>query len=238
MARMIAVTDAKQRDAQVAMRWPRRASGPRWVAPDGSPVRLEKLIRTTIETDYRALSRAHPEPEALARALLGADPELPQAVVGRRLADASRVYVRRDGSLLELARVLQVVRGPDGAERSRQEFVDVEATVSEEAPALPWTGRLLPVAELVRKLAFTRAVQLCHVSGLTYEFLYEIAESLSQAQSMLVVGSGPKGQQPLIFTTNGAPYRGFLQGSVRSGTYRLVLHLSNLELKSVAEAPA
>ena len=61
-----------------------------------------------------------------------------------------------------------------------------------------------------------------------------MAKTLAAEKKLLLVGTGPKGQQPLIFTTNGAPYRGFLEGRVSPGGdgYRLILHLSNLELKA------
>jgi len=46
-----------------------------------------------------------------------------------------------------------------------------------------------------------------------------------------LVGSGDKGTAPLIFQSNGRPYRGFLRGQTNGKSYRLVLHLSDLELK-------
>ncbi len=66
-------------------------------------------------------------------------------------------------------------------------------------------------------------------------FLYDIAKSLHDKKSMLYVGGGPAGKDPLIFQRNGTPLRGFLEGRVRDGSYLLVLHLSNLELMKVPE---
>jgi hypothetical protein len=235
MSRLISISDGKKRDAHVAFESPRRQSGPRMVGPSGVPARLERLIRATEETSHDALLRRFGTPEAVAKALVDGDPEIPMNVVGRKLGDATRVYLREDGTMLSAFRVLQVIRGPDGAERSRQDFLDVEATVAEDLAPLPWSGKLLPIADTVRKLAFSRKVQIRHVSGLTYEFLYEMAKALAEADKLLVIGAGPKGAQPLIFTTNGAPYRGFLEGRVDGDAYKLVLHLSNLELKSVGK---
>lgn len=237
MSRLISISDGKKRDAHVAFESPRRIPGPRMVGPSGMPVRLERLVRATEETSHDALLRQFGTPDAVARALVEGDPEIPLRVVGRKLGDATRVYLRKDGTMLSALRVLQVVKGPDGAERARQDFVDVEATVAEDLAPLPWSGKLLPIADTVRKLAFGRKIQIRHVSGLTYEFLYEMARTLAEANKLLVVGAGPKGQQPLIFTTNGAPYRGFLEGRVDGDAYKLVLHLSNLELKSVGKQP-
>ena len=234
MARMVPLMDEKRRDAHVAAQWPAKAKAFKLVAPGGAPVRLERVIRATGDTSYEGLRRTVGDDAAIATALAQGDPEIDLTVAGKRLADAARVYLRQDGSIVATARMLTVVRGPDGAEKSRSDFVDVEATVKEDGPAIAWAGRLVPREEAVRKFAFTRQLQLVHVSGLTFEFLYEMAKRLHEAKSLSLVGSGQKGQAPLIFTTNGAPYRGFLEGRVDGARYRLVLHLSNLELRPPA----
>lgn len=238
MGRMIPVMDGKKRDAHVAAEWPKPPPAVRMVSPSLKPTRLERVIRGTDATSYDAIAKMHSTPEAIAAALVESDPEIPLRLVGRVLGDATRVYVREDGTVLNAARLVQVVRGPDGAEKSRAEFVDVEATVSGEGPPIVWTGRMVPIEEAIRKFVFTRALQLRHVSGLTFEFLQDIAKTLATEKKLLLVGTGPKGQQPLTFTSNGAPYRGFLEGRVNGDAYRLVLHLSNLELKVPAPAPS
>lgn len=233
MARLIPITDAKKRDAHVNAENPKRAAANKMVGPNGLPVKLERLIRMTETTSYDALLRANGTPEAVAKAMVDGDPEVDLMLVGRRLGDAARVYLRKDGSIIATARVLQVVCGTDGAEKSRNDFIDVEATVAEDGAPLLWTGRLTPLDEAVRKFAFTRHVQLRHTNGLTFEFLHDMAKTLHEAKKLVYVGSGAKGQGPLIFTTNGAPYRGFLEGRVSGDAYSIVLHLTNLELKSV-----
>ena len=60
-----------------------------------------------------------------------------------------------------------------------------------------------------------------------------MAKTLEDSGKLMQIGAGPKGQQPLIFQTNGTPFRGFLEGRTEGETYKLVLHLSNLEIKSV-----
>ena len=58
-----------------------------------------------------------------------------------------------------------------------------------------------------------------------------MAKDLEAAESLMLVGSGEKGTSPLIFQSNGRPYRGFLRGETKGASYRLTLHLSDLELK-------
>ena len=74
-------------------------------------------------------------------------------------------------------------------------------------------------------------MQLRHVDGVTYDFLYAMAKELHEEGMVVLIGAGPKGKAPLIFQANGSPYRGFLDGRVDGDRYQLLIHLSNLELK-------
>jgi hypothetical protein len=232
MPRVLSITDDRKRDAQIEAHGPARGEPLRWVSrTDQSQLKLERLVKATEKTSHDALARAHGD--AIARALVDGDPEIDLEHVGRRLGQASRVWVGATGQILYAARVLSVVTGPDGTEKSRGDFVDVEATVGEDQPALPWSGRLMPAADVVRKYALVRKQQLRHVNGLTFDFLHDIAKTLEKSGQLLRVGAGAKGQQPLIFQTNGTKFQGFLEGRTEGDAYLLVLHLSNLELKSL-----
>ena len=47
-----------------------------------------------------------------------------------------------------------------------------------------------------------------------------------------MLGAGQKGNQPLVLREGGSPYRAFLHGETgKDGTYRLLVLLSNQELK-------
>ncbi len=234
MARLISLTDEKKRDAQVSFEGAKKAvNSVQQVSKDGSAVRSERLIKATESTSLDALLKQFGSLEDLSTALVEGDPEIDLQHVGRPLKNGARVYLKQDGSVLYAARVMQVTFGPDGVEKARQDFSDTPATVGEEASALPWTGKLLPAEVVVRKFVFSRAFQISHINGLTFDFLHGIAKTLHESGKLLYVGSGAKGQGPLIFTLNGTPYRGFLEGRVDGDGYLLVLHCSNLELKAV-----
>lgn len=232
--RVISLMDARNRDAHVEIEPPRRAARHTFVNPAGDPVRSERFIKLTENRSYEALLREHGDDEGLARALVDGDPEIDFEKAGRRVGAADRVHVRPDGSVLYCARTLLVQYDPTGQETDRRDFVDVEATVGDETP-LPWSGRMFPIDQVVRRFAIGRKLRLRHVNGLTFDFLYEIAKLLHDEGQMLLVGSGKKGTQPLIFQTNGSPYRGFLEGRVEQDSYLLLLHLSNMELKALPE---
>lgn len=230
--RTISITDHKKRDAQIEVESPGGGSSYNYVNPDGVVVSSERFIKSTEQNSYEALLEEHGDPEAVAEALIAGDPEVDFDTVGRRVADADRVWLQPDGSILHCARQLLVRYDPDGQEIERDELVDVEATVDEEEP-LAWTGRLFPVEQVVRRFVLVRQLRLRHVNGLTFDFLYEMAEHLEETDKMLLVGTSDN--KPLIFRTNGSPYRGFLEGRTDGDGYLLVLHLSNLELKSITD---
>jgi len=58
-----------------------------------------------------------------------------------------------------------------------------------------------------------------------------MAKELDEADEVVMIGGGAKGKKPLIFQTNGTPFRGFLEGRVDGERYMLLLHLSNMELR-------
>jgi hypothetical protein len=87
-------------------------------------------------------------------------------------------------------------------------------------------------SEVFNRFVFASKVQIVHVNGLTYDFLHGIAKELEAQESLMLLGGGPKGAQPLVFHRGGTPYRGFLEGRTQGDQYCLLLHLSNLELKA------
>ena len=87
-------------------------------------------------------------------------------------------------------------------------------------------------SEVYNKFVLASKLQIVHVNGLTYDFLFAMAKDLEEKQSLMLVGAGPKSALPLVFHRGGVPYRGFLEGRTQGEKYCLVLHLSNMELKA------
>jgi len=176
--------------------------------------------------------------EDYSSALVDGDPEIDLEVVGRFIEGTQTVLLSPSGDpLFTPPQVLEVSFGPDGAETGRREPVETPATVHDEVP-LRWTGRKMPIGEVVRKFAFRRSLQLQHVDGVTYDFLFAMAQELSDEGVMVLLGAGESGKDPLVMQLNGSPYRGFLEGRVDGDRYLLLLHLSNMELKRPVAAAA
>ena len=94
----------------------------------------------------------------------------------------------------------------------------------------------MPKKDVYNKFVMVQKLQLFHINGLTYDFLYGIAKDLERKDSLLLMGAGPKANQPIVLRRGSVPYRGFLEGRTKGDEYSLLLHLSNMELKAPEEA--
>jgi hypothetical protein len=87
----------------------------------------------------------------------------------------------------------------------------------------------------MRMFMFKKSYQVQHVNGLTYDFLFDMAKKLADADAMMLVGGGQKGIEPLVMANGGTSYRAFLEGRVNGDKYALILRLTNMELKSIEQ---
>lgn len=234
MSRWIRIQDGRCRDARVRMEPAHRRGRPKLQTPDGRAVEAARFIRTPLARTYAALRSRCPDDAELAELLIEEDPEVDFEATGRRTGPTDRVLLDPDGHILYAAAEAEVVRDRDGIEVDRRLPADTPANVHGDA-ALVWTGRMLPRSEAALRFAFSRALQLRHVDGLTYDFLFGMAGELDRADALVLVGAGPGGRDPIRLERNGIPHRGFLEGRVEGDRYLLVLHLTNLELAAPAE---
>ena len=166
--------------------------------------------------------------------LIDADPEIDFEMVGRTIDGTNTVLLDQNNQPLFCApEILEIIYGPDGKEVERRTPVEIAPNVNEELP-IKWTGKLIPRADLVRKYAIKRTMQLRHVDGVTYDFLFAIAKELHEKDSVMLLAGGEGGKGPLVLQSNGSPYRGFLDGRIEGETFLLLLHLSAMELKKPA----
>jgi hypothetical protein len=152
-------------------------------------------------------------------------------MVGRFIDGTQGLLLSSKGEPLFAApKIVEITLSPDGEETNRRDPVDVAATVNDEVP-LRWTGKKMPKSDVVRKFQFKRSLQLGHVDGISFDFLYAMAKELHDDKTMVLLGAGEAGKDPLVMQVNGTPYRGFLEGRIDGENYILLLHLSNMELK-------
>jgi len=234
MTRRIWLADHRGRNAVVVLVPRRRTTLLGHRDAGGSPVRSCRCIKSTSNSD--SLLRQHGEPGALARALVDGDPELDLEAAGRETGACDRVYVGHDGKPLYSARLLEVICDPDGYEIQRRPPELVPANLVPDCAPV-WSGKLLSCRDAIARFAFTRAYQVRHGNALEYDFLFGLAAHLEQRESLVLVGSGPRGIGPLIPERNALPMKGFLAGKTQDKAYRLVLYLAAFELRKPEARP-
>jgi hypothetical protein len=232
----INICNSAGRDAMVTAVTVGAALKVRWCDDKGRQANSVRLLKAPIHKDVGALQAQFGELGQVSEALLEQDPEIDLEQTGRFLRETQRVYVGPDGQVVHRAEFWDVIRNPDGSERERRPRRILDANIAGELP-LRWTGKFIPKEEACRKFVFSGKVQLQHINGLTYDFLFAMAKELEDKKSLMFLGAGPKANQPLVLRRGSSPYRGFLEGRTSGEKYLLVLHLSNLELKAPDAAP-
>jgi hypothetical protein len=172
--------------------------------------------------------------DAYSQQLIDSDPEIDLEMVGRTIDGTNTVLLDKDNQPLYCApEIMEIIYGPDGKEMERRTPIEIAPNVNEEVP-VKWTGKLIPRTELLRKYGIKRTMQLRHVDGVTYDFLFAIAKELDEKDSVMLLAGGEGGKGPLVLQSNGSPYRGFLDGRIEGEKFLLLLHLSAMELKKPA----
>lgn len=209
----------------------------RWLDPQSRQAKNIRLIKSTTAHDIGALLSEHGDLSAVSQALVDGDPEIDLENAGRFLHDTSRVYVDRDYGIVRNVRFREIVKNADGTVREERARQLADTNISSDTP-LRWSGVYIPKETAIRKFVFSGKAQLHHVNGLTFDFLHAMAKELEERGSLMLLGAGPKSNQPLILRRGGTPYRGFLEGRTEGEKFCLLLHFSNLELKKPSEEEA
>lgn len=244
MAKFIHLIDGEQRDAEVTFGSLNPKSKVRLGLPDGTPVENRRVLKATSETLMpalleRELGPAEGEGEeqellramALSEKLIEGDPEIDMELHGRYVSQASRVYVDAAAKPVFGVKRTERIYGPDRALKEERVPKVTLSNIS-ETDMVRWSGKMLPKAAVASKVLLTKKYQIRHINGLTFDFLFGLAKSLADKESLMPVGAGEKGTDPLVMSDGGKPYRAFLEGRIKGESYCLILHLTDQELKA------
>ncbi len=231
MIRAIHISNDRKRNAQVAFDAQPVPSTLRRVLPSGEEPVGVRVIKTTA-----AMNRSLRDYDLykLAGDMVVEDPDVDMELTGRKLRRTRRIFVDRNYEIVYHVNLYQVVMNPDGTERERRDLRKVPGNVNARVP-LGWSGRMFPRREALRRFIFSRNYQLRHINGATFDFLYNMAKELSEADAMVMIGAGKKGTKPILLNRGGQPYRGFLEGRIDGDKYCLILHLTDIEMKGLSE---
>lgn len=234
MARFINITDFKGRDASVLYSNNVNNSNVLFFTTDGLSTRTLRVVKTTVNQSYSKLIAEFENHDNLAKALINGNPEIDLKQTGRFVSKTSRVFINSSRQASVSVNVIERRYSNKGEFIEEREVLDLLGNINADN-ALKSSGRLLPKLDAYNKFVLSRKYQISHTNGLTFDFLFEIAKELDGKKSLMPIGSGEKGLGPLVFQDGGKPYRGFLEGRIRGNGYLLILHLSNLELRSLSE---
>jgi hypothetical protein len=231
--RGINISNDKKRDAEVAFESITQKSKIKYVVDNGAEKQNIKILKSTIDLTEEVLVEKYGTLKALGEAIIESDPEFDIEIVGRKIGGTHKLYLNKDNKIAYRVNMLQIVRTPDGAEKERKDLTKIVSNITGDN-LVQWSGRKILKEVAVRKFVFVQKYQLKHVSGLTYDFLYDMAKELHESKSLMFVGTGKKGIEPLIITSGGTHYHAFLEGRIDDDKYCLILHLTNMEVKTLS----
>ena len=229
--RKINLSNDSKRDAEVAFGTSFHRSSPMYKTADGKRGQSERRVKATMGTIDEALVTQYGE--GLADALIAGDPEVDMERFGLKVEGVKKVFVTPGQKVAYGVTLNEHVYLPDGTEKEVRPEQTTTANIATDGIPIRWTGKLIPRDKAMRMFMFKKSYQVQHVNGLTYDFLYDMAKKLADANAVMLVGGGPKGVAPLVMANGGTPYRAFLEGRVDGDKYALILRLTNMELKSI-----
>ncbi len=230
--RKIKIANGQKRDAEISFGGVMRKPSIQYTMTDGrSPINV-KILKNDISRQYESLLGRYGSDEALSTALIEEDPEIDLKKTGYFINSVQKILIDPSSKPVFKVNIKEEVYNTDGSLKEEKDFVPKTQNILSDFP-ITWTGKQIPIEEAYNKFIFAKKYQLTHSNGLTFDFLYAMAKELHEKNVLMLLGGGPKGNDPLIFQENGKPYRAFLEGRVKDESYLLVMHISNLELKPV-----
>lgn len=229
--RKINLSNETRRDAEVAFGATSCKKNTVYKTEDGRKGKSERTVKATMHTTDLALMAAYGD--ELTEALIKGDPEVDIEQFGMRVEGLKKVFLTPNQQVAYGVTLNEHVFLPDGTEKEVRPETSTTCNIASDGLPIRWTGKMIPRKKAMRMFVFRKSYQVQHVNGLTYDFLFDMAKKLADADAMMLVGGGQKGVAPLVMSNGGTPYRAFLEGRVEGERYALILRLTNMELKSI-----
>ncbi|MDR2768181.1 MAG: hypothetical protein LBB82_07645, partial [Treponema sp.] len=228
--RAIHIANEKKRDSEVGFEALTRKETVIMVLPDGRERTNIKFIKSM--ANIEALTAENGSLVKVGEALIAGDSEIDMEKTGKFVQHTHRLWMTEDNKVAYRVNFVEVKYNPDGSEKERVELKRTGANIKADDP-VKWTGKTESKADAIRKYVFSKSYQIRHTSGLTYDFLYDMARQLDEQKVLMRVGGGPKGADKLRLSDGGEEYFGFLEGRVEGDKYALILHLTFMPLKAL-----
>jgi hypothetical protein len=232
MSRRINLADQKGRNSEITFAGISEKASIKTVTKDGKDIRTLRLLKFPANKSYEGLMKRFGDAEKIADAILKDDPEIDLYLSGKFIESSSKLYLDKNLKPVYKIKKIEKVFKPDGSLVEERSVKETVSNVLLEAP-VRMSGKLFSKKDLLHKFVLGKKYQLSHNNGLTFDFLYSIAKELEENNSLMLIGAGSKGMEPLVFQEGGKAYRAFLEGRTKDDKYCLIIHLSNMELKGL-----
>tara|TARA_B100000683_G_scaffold267291_1_gene300719 strand:- start:7031 stop:7765 length:735 start_codon:yes stop_codon:yes gene_type:complete len=239
MIRYIKLSNQKNRDAEVTFRSLNTTSNVKLGIKSPGDVINKRVLKSTLKTDFSNLIKEFKaetnEVENLQNSIsysekiINEDPEIDFEMSGKYISDLQRVYINEDNKPVFKVKKIEKIFSPTAELKEEREPKYNESNILSQI--VKWTGKMMPKTKVYNKLVFNKKYQIKHINGLTYDFLFEMAKELDDKDSLMMLGGGESGKDPLVLNDGGKPYRALLEGRVNDDKYCLILHLTDQELK-------
>lgn len=223
--------DEKGRDARLMFSSQPKEKKVFYLTKNGSQTQNTRVLKTTLSGSYNGLFARYGSNDKIAEALISSDPELDLKRTGMKISGTTRLFINNELKPAYRVSIREIIRNAQGEKITERRLLENESNIIDEIPLI--MGKMVKKIDFYNKVVFVKKYQLFHVNGLTFDFLYDIAKKLHEEKSLMIVGAGKDGKDPLVFQDGGKKYRGFLEGRINGDKYLLILHLSNLELKDI-----
>jgi hypothetical protein len=230
--RKIKLANAQKRDAEIAFGGLYKKPSITYTLPDGTAPLNIKILKNDLSRQYESLFNKYGSDEGLATALIEENPEIDIKKTGFIVSTVQKILINDESKPIYKVNAIEQVYNTDGTLKEEKPYTTRNQNIVSDFP-IAWTGKQLPIEDAYNKFIFAKKYQLTHSNGLTFDFLFAMAKELHEKKVLMLLGGGPKGNEPLIFQENGKPYRAFLEGRIKDDSYLLIMHISNLELKPI-----
>ena len=201
--RKINLSNDAKRDAEVAFGTTFHRPSPVYKTADGKKSINERRVKVTMATTDAALIAQYGD--GLADALIAGDSEVDMEKFGLKVEGLKKVFLTPAQKVAYGVTLAEHVFLADGTEKEVRPEQTTEANIALDGLPLRWTGKLIPRDKAMRMFVFKKSYQVQHVNGLTYDFLFDMAKKLSDADAMMLVGVGPKGMAPVVMAKAARP---------------------------------
>ncbi|MFX1325770.1 MAG: hypothetical protein ACFE8N_12525 [Promethearchaeota archaeon] len=204
------------------------------VTPEGEKASHRRLIKFDSELRDETLLQEND----LAQKLMDSDLDIDIELAGKFVRRTSRITVTNTLEPVYNYAMYDLLTLPNGELQERPHMQNM-GNINTLIP-VRITDELADPQDLLFEYTFRKSYYIVHHDGVTYKFLYEIAERLHKAQKFARVDTynpETKKRESLILTDGGRKFpRAYLSGAVKGEQYRLVLYLSDQELKAGVNA--